>query len=280
VLAGKPSRTAFGAATHRAVHQDLDGARVFRDPLAWALLDRDRDEAIADAQLQGRGTLRLFIAARHRFAEDSLATAVARGTGQAVVLGAGLDTFAYRNPHPDLVVWEVDHPDTGAWKKDRLAAAGIAPGPVRYVGVDFERDDLVPRLRESGLDVTRPTFFLWLGVVPYLTQAAAETTLRAIASIVGGEVVLDYPTGIAGLDEESLRRRERLAERTAAVGEPMLSTFEPAEMADLLEGAGLDEIEDLGRAEILTRFFGVPPEVATARSGAGGAHLVRGRRTR
>ncbi len=99
------------------------------------------------------------------------------------MLGAGLDTFAYRNPHPDLVVWEVDHPDTGAWKKDRLAAAGIDPGAVRYVGVDFERDDLVQRLRESGLDVTRPTFFLWLGVVPYLTQAAVEATLRAIAGI-------------------------------------------------------------------------------------------------
>ncbi len=279
MLAGEPSRTAFGAATHRAVHQDLDGGSVFRDPLAWALLDGNRDEALVEAERQGRGVLRLFIAARHRFAEDSLAAAVDRGTDQAVVLGAGLDTFAYRNPHPDLVVWEVDHPDTGAWKKDRLAVAGIDPAGVRYVGVDFERDDLVRRLRDSGLDVTRPAFFIWLGVVPYLTRTAVETTLRAIATIAGAEVVLDYPTGLAGLDEESLRRRERLAERTAAVGEPLLSTFEPTEMADLLGGAGFDEVEDLGRAEILTRFLGVPPELATARSGAGGAHLVRGRRT-
>jgi methyltransferase (TIGR00027 family) len=279
VLAGESSRTAFGAATHRAVHQDLDGASVFRDPLAWALLGDSRDDALDEARRQGRSALRVFIAARHRFAEDALADAVARGTDQAVVLGAGLDTFAYRNPHPDLVVWEVDHPDTGAWKRERLAAAGIEPGDVRYVGVDFERDDLMSRLRESGLDVGRPAFFLWLGVVPYLTRDAVDATLRAVAGITGAEIVLDYPTGLAGLDAESRRRRERLAERTAAVGEPLLSTFEPAEMAALLRGAGFDEVEDLGRAEILTRFLDAPAAVASARSGVGGGHLVRGRRT-
>ena len=135
------------------------------------------------------------------------------------------------------------------------------------------------RLREAGLDVTRPTFFLWLGVVPYLTHGAVEATLRAIGSVTGAEVVLDYPTGVAGLDKESLRRRARLAERTAAVGEPLLSTFEPDEMADLLHGAGFDEVEDLGRAEILTRFLALPAEIAAARSGVGGGQLVRGRRT-
>jgi methyltransferase (TIGR00027 family) len=279
VLAGEPSRTAFGAATHRAVHQDLDGASVFRDPLAWRLLGGSRARAIAEAERRGRRALRLFIAARHRFAEDSLAVAVARGTDQAVVLGAGLDTFAYRNPHPDLVVWEVDHPDTGAWKQDRVAAAGLDRGQVRYVGVDFEQDDVVQRLHEAGLDVTRPTFLLWLGVVPYLTDAAVEATLRAIGGLAGAEVVLDYPTGVVGLDEESLRRREQLAQRTAAVGEPLLSTFEPDEMAELLKAAGFDEVEDLGRAQILARYFGLPAEVAAARSAAGGAHLVRGRRT-
>ena len=222
--------------------------------------------------------LRLFIAARHRFAEDSLSAAVARGTTQAVVLGAGLDTFGYRNPHPALRVWEVDHPDTGAWKRDRLAAAGIDPGGVRYVGVDFEHDDLVGRLVESGLDPALPTFFLWLGVVPYLTRDAITATLTALGGIAGAEVVLDYPTGTAALDAESRRRRERLAERTAAVGEPMLTTLQPAELRAILEGAGFEEVEDLGRQEILTRFFGVPPEAAAQTAGAGGGHLCRARR--
>jgi methyltransferase (TIGR00027 family) len=280
VRRGEPSHTAFGAATHRAVHQDLEAGAVFRDPLAWTILGTDRERALADArEAPGRRTLRLFIAARHRFAEESLATAVARGTTQAVVLGAGLDTFGYRNPHPGLAVWEVDHPDTGAWKRERLAEAGIDPGVVRYVGVDFERDDLVARLVEGGLDAGRPTFFLWLGVVPYLTREAIIGTLTALGHVAGAEVVLDYPTGTAGLDDESRRRRERLAERTAAVGEPMLTTLQPFELRAILEGAGFDEVEDLGRREILTRFFGVPPEDAKGRSGAGGAHLCRARRT-
>ncbi len=277
---GQPSHTAFGAATHRAVHQDLEGGAIFTDPLAWTILGADREQALADArEAPGRRVLRLFIAARHRFAEESLAAAVARGTTQAVVLGAGLDTFGYRNPHPALQVWEVDHPDTGAWKRDRVAEAGIDPRDVRYVGVDFEHDDLVGKLIKAGLDTERATFFLWLGVVPYLSTEAIAATLYALGDVVGAEVVLDYPTGTAGLDAESRRRRARLAERTAAVGEPMLSTFEPAELAAVLEDAGFHEIEDLGRREILTRLLGVPPEVADADVGAGGGHLCRARRT-
>ncbi len=276
---GEPSHTAFGAATHRAVHQDLEGGVVFADPLAWAILGADRETSLAEArEAPGRRVLRLFIAARHRFAEESLAAAVARGTTQAVVLGAGLDTLGYRNPHPTLQVWEVDHPDTGDWKRDRLAEAGIDPGDVRYVGVDFEHDDLIGRLVEAGLDPDRPAFFVWLGVVPYLTREAIAATLAALGRVTGAEVVLDYPTATAGLDADSRRRRARLAERTAAVGEPMLTSLEPAELAQMLAHAGFDEVEDLGRREILTRLLGVPPEVADARTGTGGAHLCRARR--
>ena len=116
-------------------------------------------------------------------------------------------------------------------------------------------------------------------MVPYLTREAITATLTAVGGLVGSEVVLDYPTGSAGLDPASLRRRERLAERTAAVGEPFLSAFEPDELAGVLERAGFDEIEDLGRSEILTRLLGVPPGLAEQHSGAGGAHLCRARRT-
>jgi len=266
---GQPSRTAFSAARYRAAHQLIEGGEIFTDPLAVRILGVPPDAEEAP----GRRAMRLFIAARTRFAEDALAAAVAHGTRQLVVLGAGLDTFAYRNPWPQLRVFEVDHPDTQAWKRHRLADAAIeVPENLEYVPVDFERQAL--RLAaEPG------AFFLWLGVVPYLTHTAVEATLGAIGSVTGAEVVLDYPTGVAGLDEESLRRRQRLAERTAAVGEPLLSSFEPDEMAALLRGAGFDEVEDLARADILTRFLGLPAEVAAARSGVGGGHLVRGRRT-
>src|ERR1700753_492779 len=123
---GQPSRTALAAASYRAAHQLLEGGRIFADPLAAPILgvpaaELFREEMRAPAT---RG-MRLFIAARSRFAEDSLAAAVARGVRQYVLLGAGLDTFAYRNPFDGLRVFEVDYPATQAWKRDRVADAGL-----------------------------------------------------------------------------------------------------------------------------------------------------------
>lgn len=270
---GEPSRTAFGAAVHRAVHQDLDGGRIFADPLAWQILGGDRDKLLEDARAADRFWLRTFIAVRHRFAEDGLASAVARGLDQAVVLGAGLDTFAYRNPHPDLRVFEVDFPATGAWKAERLGGSGIAvPAGVTFVGCDFERDDLLERLVAAGLDPTRPTYFLWLGVVPYLSRDAVAATLRRIASIPGGEVVLDYPTRLRGLSNRAKAMRKELARRVAEAGEPFTGDFTSAEMAGLLHEAGFTEVEDLGGAEIAERYLGLP-----ASGRVGGGHLVRAR---
>ena len=182
VREGEPSRTAWGAAVHRAVHPVLDHPVLFDDPLAFPILGADRDELLASVPPRSR--LRMFIALRHRLAEQALAAAYDRGTRQCVVLGAGLDTIAYRNDHADLRVFEVDHPATQAWKRERLAEAGIAEAAT-YVGVDFERDDLTARLVEDGFDATRPAVFVWLGVVPYLTRAAVAVTLRAIAASPG-----------------------------------------------------------------------------------------------
>ncbi|MFC6345589.1 class I SAM-dependent methyltransferase, partial [Nocardioides hankookensis] len=166
--------------------------------------------------------LRVFIAARHRFAEDSLAAAVERGVAQVVVLGAGLDTFAYRNPFAGTRVFEVDFPATGVWKRERLADAGIeVPESVAYVGVDFETDDLVARLVEAGFDDAAPAFFVWLGVVPYLTEEAVTTTLRSIASVPGAEVVLDYTNPAHELRLTAQGDRADLIARVAEVGEPL-----------------------------------------------------------
>lgn len=190
---GEPSTTAYGAARHRAMHQVLEGGRIFGDPLAWRILGTDHDQLIASGGYHDRPGLRILIAVRHRFGEDRLAQAVARGTRQVVVLGAGLDTFAYRNPYPDVITYEVDFPATGEWKRERLAAAGIVePLTLRRVGVDFETEDLLGRLTAAGFDPERPAFFLWLGVVPYLTCDAVLQTLRMIAGINDAEVVFDY----------------------------------------------------------------------------------------
>jgi methyltransferase (TIGR00027 family) len=105
--------------------------------------------------------MRLFVASRSRFAEDALADAIQAGTSQAIILGAGLDTFAYRNPHPDLRVFEVDHPDTQQWKRHRLAAAGIdIPASVTYVPLDFEHQALSEALTATDFDPHQPAFVI------------------------------------------------------------------------------------------------------------------------
>ncbi len=268
---GEPSRTAFGAAAHRAVHQDLEGGRVFRDPLAWSILGGDREAVLARAREVDRVWMRLFIAVRHRFAEDGLAAAVERGTRQVVVLGAGLDTFAYRNPYADVRVFEVDHPATGEWKAERLHEAGIeVSAGTTFVGCDFEAEDFLGRLVAAGFDPGRPAYFIWLGVVPYLSREAVAATLGRIGTLPGAEVVFDYPAPMPGLSRRSRALRKAFERRVAAVGEPLQEPFAPEDMATILRTAGFAEMEDLGRAEIGPRFLGVAADAP-----GGGGHVVR-----
>jgi methyltransferase (TIGR00027 family) len=273
VREGEPSRTAFGAAAYRAIHQDADDGGIFRDPLAWQILGGDKDAVLAEATGQDRPRLRLFIAVRHRFAEDSLAAAVSRGTRQVVVLGAGLDTFAYRNPFPETTVFEVDHPATGAWKQEQLASAGIVvPSNVTYVGVDFETDDLMTRLVGAGFDASAPAFFVWLGVVPYLSLDAVTATLRAIASVPGGEVVFDYTNPVDQLRAVAQDDRADLITRVAEVGEPLSAGLDTPDLLALLTSLGFTDIDDLDRPDIRSRYLGLPPGDA-----GGGVHIVRAR---
>ncbi|MBX3498181.1 MAG: class I SAM-dependent methyltransferase [Alphaproteobacteria bacterium] len=141
-----PSRTALGAAMLRAQHQVLEGGRIFRDPLALRIIGADAESLRGEADSVTSG-LRRFIAARSRFAKDALADARTRGTTQLVVLGAGLDTCAYRTDAADLRMFEVDHPATQAWKRKLLADAGIGiPEALTFVPIDFERDSLARKL--------------------------------------------------------------------------------------------------------------------------------------
>src|SRR5437868_347221 len=166
---GQPSRTALGAAGLRAAHQVLDGAAIFKDPLAVRILGADADALVREAEMETnpfRQRLRWFIAVRSRVAEDALAAAVKRGTRQLVVLGAGLDTTAYRAlPSQELRLFEVDHPATQAWKRERLVEAGIPlPASLTFVAIDFERATLREGLAAAGFDPAQQTFFTWLGV--------------------------------------------------------------------------------------------------------------------
>ena len=271
---GQFSRTALGAAGHRAAHQVLEGGSVFADPLALRILGPDAEAAIAEAKADPRRRgVRLFVAMRSRFAEDAAKRALARGVRQIVVLGAGLDTFAYRlEPVEGLSVYEVDHPATQAEKRRRLAAAAIAPGPhVVFASCDFERQGFVAALAAAGFATAAPAFFLWLGVAPYLSEAAILANFAAIAGLPGGaEVAFDYANPSQTIDDPVTRAtHEELARRVAEAGEPLRSFFDTSALYARLSDLGLPIVEDLGPAEIAARYFPNSP----ARSGAG-AHVA------
>ena len=259
--AGQPSRTALGAAFHRAAHQILDGGSIFSDPLAARILGSDAEAAIRsspDDPSQRR--LRRFIAVRTRFAEDALAAAVERGVRQLVVLGAGLDTYAYRTSLAEtLRIFEVDHPSTQAWKRQRLAEVAIAiPRQLTFVPLDFEKQNLADELTAAGFDPAQRTFFTWLGVVPYLSEQAVLSTLGFIARLPGGAlVVFDYanPPGSSANPEEYSTACEALAARVASLGEAFQCFFETDPLRARLAALGFSEVEDLGPALIRERYF-------------------------
>ena len=261
---GIPSRTAYRVALRRAAHQVFDRPIVFPDPLALRILglanaDRrtlDKSELRAPAR-PGSVSLRAFLVARSRFAEDALHAAYGVGVRQYVLLGAGLDTFAYRNPHPDLRVFEVDHPTTQAWKLDLLQDNNIAaPSSVTYVPVDFQCDLLGERLAVTGFEQTRPAVFAWLGVVPYLSYAGFSATLDYLSGCAPGSLLIaDY-----GLPRDCLPFLEQLAfdslaARVAAAGEPFQLFFTSAELHAELGRRGWQVKEDLDRAAINARYF-------------------------
>lgn len=274
----EPSKTALAAAAYRAFHQLLDGGRIFADPLALTVLGADALALKIQAKtrlklLETHRGMRLFVAARSAVAEAHLAAGVeSRGVRQMVVLGAGLDTFAYRSPFEGaLRVFEVDHPATQAWKRRRLAETEIAvPASLTYTPVDFEKDSLLDALAASGLDPAQRTFFAWLGVVPYLTHEAIGATLALIGGLPGGaEVVFDYSDPPATLAPDARAAQAERAERVASAGEPFLSYFEPADLHAELTALSLSDIDDLGPQALMTRYFrpGAPPDPARTRGG-------------
>jgi methyltransferase (TIGR00027 family) len=173
---GRFSRTAHRVAIRRAAHQLFDQPKVLDDPLAVPIIGAEAAEKLCASPRERKHpfarAFRAFMVARSRYAEDQLAKAVEQDVAQYVVLGAGLDTFACRNPDStNLRVFEVDHPATQAWKLERLQAAGIAiPQSLKFVPVDFERQTLAAGLEQGGFDSGSPAFFSWLGVTPYLTR--------------------------------------------------------------------------------------------------------------
>lgn len=244
-------------AIRRAAHQLMDHPPVLDDPLAVRLVGPGYRRQMKRATHPVARDFRAFMAVRSRYVEDRLAEAVGNGVGQYVVLGAGLDTFAYRNPFPSLRVFEVDLPATQAWKRKMLGEAGIAvPGNLTFVPLDFERQMLAAGLAEAGFDHSLPAFFGWLGVVPYLTLTAFRATLEAIGRLPQGSgVSFDY-----ALDPETLGPLGRtafdiLSRRVEAAGEPFRLFFTSAEMEKELRRAGFHRIEQRDSEQLNEMYF-------------------------
>jgi methyltransferase (TIGR00027 family) len=268
---GQPSLTALGAARLRAAHQVLDHASILADPLASRILGDDIAVSLDHARAHKSGPrLRWFIAARSRMAEDALNVAVNAGATQLVVLGAGLDTLAYRTPHAGrLRIFEVDHPATQERKREMLADAAIGvPDTLRFVPIDFERETLADVLRSAGFNGAQRSFFSWLGVVPYLTEPVIFSTLRFIAQLAGGaEVMFDYVNPAASVAPAGRAAHQALAEPVAAMGERIQSYFDTAPLCAQMSAAGFRRVDDIGPAEIAMRFFPEAEQSAPARGG-------------
>jgi methyltransferase (TIGR00027 family) len=268
MIEARPSRTALRVAMRRAAHQLFDRPKVLDDSIALRIIV---PHAAAKLETE-RGTedgrialsVRAFMVARSRYAEDALARSIERGAKQYVVLGAGLDTFAYRNPHAEsaLRVFEVDYPATQEWKRRQLEEARIAvPPSVTYAPVDFERQTLAEGLRLAGFDSAKPTFFSWLGVTMYLTEDAVMSTFGFIAATPpGGGVAFDYAVPRSSLGLLGRIALDAVSRRVARAGEPFRTFFEPAALAERLRGIGFASVEDLGADEINARYFKNRPD--------------------
>jgi methyltransferase (TIGR00027 family) len=254
---GRASRTALRVAQRRAVHQILDQPCVLTDPIAIPLLGPEFSYNPVREMHPFARAFRAFMAVRSRYAEDRLAAAVANGVEQYVILGAGLDTFAYRNPFRQLRIFEVDFPATQEWKRGLLGSSSIAVAAnLTFVPLDFEHMTLTAGLNAAGFDATRPAFFGWLGVVPYLTLPAFRATVETIAGLPSGSAVsFDYGISPHALNLVHRLTLRALARRVAKAGEPFRLLFTPEQLDQEFVRAGFGRFEQLGAAELNELYF-------------------------
>jgi methyltransferase (TIGR00027 family) len=239
-------------AVARAAHLFHYGPRALLvDWLGWPLAGTDA-EAYLSKRREMLGDLEVpvsvWVAARSRLAEDWLMDSAAE---QYVILGAGLDSFAWRQPDRARV-FEVDQPSTQAWKRERVAALGMPiPAELTWTPVDFEQEQLGPALAQAGLDATRGVFVSWLGVVPYLTPDAIVQTLRDLPTC---SLAVSYVPPDSHRDEDAREIGARYEDRVREVGEPWVTLTTSEEFAALLAKGGFNVIEDIGAHDIDSRY--------------------------
>jgi methyltransferase (TIGR00027 family) len=286
------SFTAMLVAYMRAYHSMHDTPKIFDDFLAYCLIPEDKRKQIEqyltcwDKQLYGtehtelcsdqtttttssmpvsnkstneqKWTAQLFC--RARYAEETLEKAVREGVKQYLIIGAGLDTFAFRRPElmEKLEVFEVDHPATQEFKLHRLAELGWEiPKKLHFIPIDFTKESLATALkRSSSYDPKIKSFFSWLGVTYYLTKYDVFATLQSIAEVAatGSTVVFDYFDNEMFIPDKSSLRMQKTLEFLQNIGEPMITGFIPSTLAEDLARLGFCLKENLNPADI-ERFY-------------------------
>lgn len=273
------SMTSLISSFSRAYHCEYDSPKIFSDTLARQLMTDEEFQQISGYMASGidffapekkgelndssqalKWVVQTQLAptplARARFCEDALANAIRLGVSQYVILGAGMDTYAYRNSNKEIKIFEVDHPSTQTFKKAKVQAADWAkPENLQYVSMDFSTDDLKTKLIDAGFDPSRLTFFSWLGVSYYLTEEQIIKMLKSISSLApkGSSVVFDYAD--ENLFSSTIKRVQNMVSMAKASGEPMKACFSYNKLEKSLEEANLLIYEHLNVEEIEQTYF-------------------------
>jgi len=259
-----PSLTAYRVALMRAAHQVLDTPKILDDPIALRIVGAEGNSEINSKKRKFKTSLqsylRAIVVARSKFAEDKLLEAFSRGVSQYVILGAGLDTFAYRNSYAynGMKIFEVDHPATQEWKQQHLKMAQIGiPENVAFVPADFEKQSFIDQLQSAGFRTDQPVFFSWLGVTMYLTRESMMNTLRHIISHShsDSEIVFDY---VVPPSSQSFMRKaviHLLSKKVTSFGEPWHTFYDTHSLINDLKNIGFAHVDDMNPAEINSRFF-------------------------
>jgi methyltransferase (TIGR00027 family) len=258
------SSTAMGVAKVRAAHQLVDDEPlILADPVVLRLVGQEATEAIrADANLRLNPRLAAFrahIVLRNRYAEDCLMESVGRGVRQYVLLGAGYDTFAYRQPGraEALTIFEVDHPASQVAKRELLASTGVAvPENLRFASVNFESESVKDGLARARFDFTQSAFFSCLGVLVYLDEKSVAALFAFVGSMQrGSEIVFTFSQPDSALDARELEIRAKINETVNEMGEPWRSYFDPERLREMMLEAGFSEVTFLTPEIAEERYF-------------------------
>jgi methyltransferase (TIGR00027 family) len=250
MLPGQPSRTMLRSAIRRAAHQLLDNPLILNDPIVIGLVPEASEPAIRD-KFDGPGVpdsklQRCMFAMRSRFAEDRLAQAVSRGVRQYVIVGAGLDTFPWRQPDfaKTVQIFTADHPASLAWTQGRLRQHGLSrPSNLTYVPVDLEERRLGDQLAACGFERGAATFCSMLGLMQYIDRGAVDSLFDFTAALAkGSEIVFSFAPPDDQLEAEASNASIFSGWRSAVIGEPWKTRLHPAALVTQLTHLGFSDI--------------------------------------